>query len=77
MKKTELENCPAWLLNAQTEDENVKTVDRKLIWLSGMWLSGTWEGSIWEGGTWAGSATRKFELSDFIKKIQYEKLRSN
>jgi hypothetical protein len=52
MKKTELENCPRWLLDANTENENVEIVDGELIWHDGTWWSGIWYSGIWQNGIW-------------------------
>ena len=47
MKKTELDNCPKWLLEASTEDEDV-TIDGSIV----NWHGGTWNGGVWNGGVW-------------------------
>jgi hypothetical protein len=54
MKKTELKNCPQWLLDANTENENVEIVDGRLVWYGGTWKDGTWWNGIWYGGIWKG-----------------------
>ena len=56
MKKTELVNCPQWLLDASTEDEDV-TIDGSIVtWHDGTWNGGIWRGGVWHGGTWYGGA---------------------
>ena len=52
MRKTELENCPQWLLDAHTENENVEIVNGNVVWHSGTWHSGTWDNGTWHSGTW-------------------------
>ena len=52
VKKTEITNCPKWLLDAETEDENVVVIDGIVVWISGTWKGGTWESGTWKGGTW-------------------------
>ena len=52
MKKNELENCPIWLLEANTKDEDVEIIDGKVIWNDGIWEDGIWNDGIWEGGIW-------------------------
>ena len=54
MKKTELQNCPQWLLDAQTINEDVEIINGVLIWKGGIWNGGIWEDGIWEDGTWKG-----------------------
>ena len=52
MKKTELDNCPKWLLEASTEDEDV-TIDGSIVnWHGGTWNGGAWHGGAWYGGVW-------------------------
>lgn len=53
MRKTELENCPRWLLDAHTENENVSFSDSgDIIWHHGLWHNGEWKGLVWESGVW-------------------------
>ena len=52
MKKTELKNCPEWLVKAKTYTEDVDIVDGRLIWKNGTWEAGTWEAGTWKGGLW-------------------------
>ena len=54
MKISELENCPDWLREADTENANVEIIDGAVHWFSGTWNNGTWEGGTWENGTWLG-----------------------
>lgn len=54
MKKNELENCPQWLLESKTENEDVEIVNGKVIWKGGIWKGGTWEGEVWKYGIWMG-----------------------
>ena len=54
MKISELENCPDWLREADTENANVEIIDGAVQWCSGTWNNGTWEGGTWENGTWLG-----------------------
>ena len=51
MKKTELDNCPKWLLEASTEDEDV-TIDGSIVnWHDGIWHDGAWRCGVWNRGT--------------------------
>ena len=52
MKKTKLQNCPKWLLDANTINEDVEFVDGVLTWKNGTWKNGTWESGTWEDGVW-------------------------
>ena len=52
MKISELENCPDWLKNANTEDANVEIIDGVVHWYRGSWKAGTWERGTWHNGTW-------------------------
>ena len=55
MKKTDLKNCPDWLLKADTFEEDVEMdYGNKVIWKGGTWKKGVWEDGIWEGGIWKG-----------------------
>jgi len=55
MKKTELKNCPQWLLNASTKNEDVN-LDRygTLIWSGGEFLGGYFRGGEFLGGYFRG-----------------------
>ncbi len=56
--KTEWPNCPQWLLDADTENEQVHVdevgyVTRKGgTWHTGLWKNGTWKNGTWKAGTW-------------------------
>jgi hypothetical protein len=52
MKIEELENCPKWLKEANTENADVTIVDKLVHWHSGTWNNGVWEGGVWHNGTW-------------------------
>ncbi len=54
MKISELENCPDWLKEADTEDADVDIFDGVVHWYKGVWWGGTWEGGVWKGGVWEG-----------------------
>ena len=55
MKKTELKNCPSWLLEADTLEEDVEMgYDNKIIWKGGTWKKGVWKRGTWKDGTWEG-----------------------
>jgi hypothetical protein len=40
MRKTELENCPQWLMDARTENEDVVIEFGKVVWRGGTWWGG-------------------------------------
>ncbi len=50
MKKTELPNCPQWLLDADTENEIVEWDDTDQNYI--VWCDGLWRGGLWRGGEW-------------------------
>ena len=57
MRKTELEACPGWLMDAKTGDENVEWDSKKhtyIIWYGGIWYGGKWHGGVWIDGEWRG-----------------------
>ncbi len=71
MRKTELENCPEWLMQATTENENVEIIDGCVIWQGGTWQGGTWQGGTWQGGTWWGGTWRGGTVRDCkVTRIQ-------
>ncbi len=47
MKISELENCPDWLREADTENADIMIIDGKVHWNNGIWYDG-----IWCDGTW-------------------------
>ena len=50
MRKTELKNCPRWLLEADTENEDVDFNEYGiLIWRSGNFWDGNFRGDFWGG----------------------------
>ena len=61
MRKTELPNCPQWLLDADTENEDVDfDTWGILIWKSGNFLGGDFRGGDFWGGDFRGEKiTRK------------------
>jgi len=59
MLKTELANCPQWLLDADTEDEDVYFNQFGiLIWRGGNFLGGEFLGGDFRGGNFIGGAFR-------------------
>lgn len=57
MTKRELPNCPLWLLDAETENENVEWNSENqsyIVWRGGEWRDGVWRGGVWHGGVWIG-----------------------
>jgi len=57
VKKQELEKCPQWLLDANTNDENVEWgngPESWIVWRGGVWQGGVWQGGVWWGGDWQG-----------------------
>jgi len=66
MRKADLPNCPRWLSDARTEDEDVEwytdssswIVWHDGTWLGGDWRDGTWLGGDWRGGDWYGGTWR-------------------
>ncbi len=52
VRKTELSNCPQWLLDANTKDEDVTIQNGILIWQDGVWQGGIWQGGVWRDGDW-------------------------
>ena len=63
MKKTELKNCPQWLLDAETVNEDVD-FDRYgiLIWRGGYFLGGEFRGGEFRGGEFLGGKFRGGEF---------------
>ena len=60
MRKTELLNCPQWLLDADTENENVewnRATDRI------DWISGDFRGGNFRGGNFRGESLNTNPLS--------------
>ena len=50
MKKTELPNCPQWLLDADTENEDVRyDAKGRVEWLSGDFSGGDFRGDFLSG----------------------------
>ena len=43
MKKTDLLNCPDWLMEAETINEDVEFINEIIVWKSGTFKSGTWK----------------------------------
>lgn len=44
-------NCPQWLLDANTENENVEISKfGYVVWRSGEWQGGEWRSGEWQGG---------------------------
>ena len=55
MKKTELPNCPQWLLDADTENEDVRyDAKGRVEWLSGDFRGGDFLGGDFWGGNFRG-----------------------
>ena len=55
MKKSELPNCPQWLLDADTKNEDVRyDALGRVEWLSGTFLGGTFRGGSFLGGRFLG-----------------------
>ena len=58
MRKSELPECPTWLLEARTDNEDVAWYDDRpgtwIIWRGGDWRGGVWRGGVWRGGVWQG-----------------------
>jgi len=52
MKIKDLPNCPEWLSDADTINEDVEMINNTVVWNSGTWNSGTWIDGIWVYGTW-------------------------
>lgn len=52
MKKTKLQNCPQWLLDANTINEDVEIINGMLVWNDGTWNGGTWNHGVWQYGVW-------------------------
>ena len=52
MSKHELQGCPQWLLDADTENEDVEIIDGVLHWLGGVWHGGVWRDGMWHDGVW-------------------------
>jgi len=54
MKIKDLPNCPEWLSDADTINEDVEMINNTVVWNSGTWQGGTWQGGVWKNGTWQG-----------------------
>ena len=55
MKKSELPNCPQWLFDAATKNEDVRyDALGRVEWLSGTFLGGTFRGGKVQGGNFQG-----------------------
>ena len=55
MKKSELPNCPQWLFDAATKNEDVRyDALGRVEWLSGTFLGGTFRGGSFLGGRFLG-----------------------
>ena len=52
MKIEELENAPAWLLDAKTHNADVEIINGVVHWRGGTWYDGTWCDGVWHSGTW-------------------------
>ncbi|MDP4112885.1 MAG: hypothetical protein Q8924_12280 [Bacillota bacterium] len=64
MRKTELVNCPQWLLNATTENEDVDFDQYGiLVWNGGDFLGGNFRGGDFLGGNFLGG---NFRGGDFL-----------
>ena len=68
MRKTELPNCPQWLLDARTEYEDVVVEDGILVWRAGNFLGGNFRGGDFLGGNFRGGNFRggNFWGGDFL-----------
>ena len=68
MRKTELPNCPQWLLDARTEYEDVVVEDGILVWRAGNFLGGNFRGGDFLGGNFRGGNFRggNFRGGDFL-----------
>ncbi len=53
MKKQDLPNCPQWLLDSDTSDEDIGwDLGGRIAWNSGVWHGGDWRGGVWHWGVW-------------------------
>ena len=68
MRKTELPNCPQWLLDARTEYEDVVVEDGILVWGAGNFRGGNFRGGDFLGGNFRGGNFRggNFWGGDFL-----------